>query len=199
MSKGFIDALWYLARGTGVVCLAMLTVSVVLGVGSRSGRPVFGLPRFAVALVHRNASLIAVGLVLIHMTSLFFDPYAQLKLLDLVIPFGAVYRPLWLGLGTLAADILFVVVLTSLWRARIGVRAWRAIHWASYALWPSAWLHGLYTGSDSGSLWLRLIVIFCALAVAAAVVWRFLPGFAEGSRARVRPRPVKAGAAENRR
>ncbi len=194
MSEGFIDSLWYLARGTGVVCLVMMTVSMVLGIGSRSGRPAFGLPRFAVALVHRNASLIALGLVLLHMTSLFFDPYAQLKLLDLVIPFKAVYRPLWLGLGTLAADILLVVVLTSLWRARIGVRTWRTIHWVSYGLWPAAWLHGLNTGSDSESLWMRLVIIVTAAAVAAAVVWRVLPGFAEGSRQRLRPAKTDAGA-----
>jgi methionine sulfoxide reductase heme-binding subunit len=52
------DALWFLARGTGVVCLILLTVVVALGVGARSGRPALGLPRFAVALVHRNAALI---------------------------------------------------------------------------------------------------------------------------------------------
>ena len=49
------DALWYLARGTGTVSLILLTVVVVLGIGGRSGRPVFGLPRFAVTMVHRNA------------------------------------------------------------------------------------------------------------------------------------------------
>ena len=165
MSEGLIDALWFLARGTGVVCLVILSISVVLGIGSRSGRPAFGLPRFAVAQVHRNASLIAIGLVLIHMTSLFLDPYAQLRLVDLIVPFGAAYRPLWVGLGTLAAEMLFVVVGTSLLRARIGVRAWRSIHWISYALWPAAWLHGFFTGSDAGDLWLSLVVIACALGM----------------------------------
>jgi sulfoxide reductase heme-binding subunit YedZ len=184
MSEGLIDALWYLARGAGVVSLVMLTVSVVLGIGSRSGRPLFGLPRFAVALVHRNASLIAVGLVAVHMVLLLFDPYAQLRLVDLVLPFGAAYRPLWLGLGTLAVDMLFVVVATSLLRARIGVRVWRAIHWIAYALWPAAWLHGFFTGTDRDEVWLRLVAIACLLAVAAAGLWRCVPGFAEGSRLR---------------
>jgi sulfoxide reductase heme-binding subunit YedZ len=188
MNEGLIDALWYLARGCGVVCLVMLTISVVLGIGSRSGRPVFGLPRFAVALVHRNAALIAVGLVVIHMVSLFFDPYAQLRLADLVLPFGAAYRPLWLGLGTLAADVMFLIVATSLLRSGIGVRVWRTVHWLSYGLWPAAWLHGFFTGSDSDELWLRLVAIACVLAVAAAGVWRCVPGFVEGSRSRLRPR-----------
>jgi sulfoxide reductase heme-binding subunit YedZ len=182
-----------LARGAGVVTLVMMTLVVVLGIASRSGRPAFGLPRFAVALVHRNASLIAVGLVLVHMTSLFLDPYAQLRLVDLVIPFGATYRPLWVGLGTVAADLLFVIVVSSLIRARIGARTWRGIHWASYALWPAAWLHGFFTGSDEGELWLKLVWITCGVVVGAAVAWRCVPGFVEGSRQRLRPRRSRPG------
>ena len=44
------DALWYFARGSGLVSLVLLTVVVALGIGARSGRPAFGLPRFAVSL-----------------------------------------------------------------------------------------------------------------------------------------------------
>ena len=47
------DALWYVGRGTGVVSLVLLTVVMVLGIGSRSGRPAFGLPRFGVVALHR--------------------------------------------------------------------------------------------------------------------------------------------------
>jgi sulfoxide reductase heme-binding subunit YedZ len=172
------DALWYLARGAGVVSLLLLTIVVVLGVGSRSGRPVFGLPRFAVGLVHRNAALLAVVMVAIHVVSLWFDPYAQLRVLDLVVPFDAAYRPLWVGLGTLASDLVAAIVVTSLLRHRLGVRAWRAVHWLTYAAWPVALLHGLGAGTDGAETWLRLISGACAAAVLAAVVWRCQPRFA---------------------
>ena len=60
------------------------------------------------------------------MALLFFDPYAQLRLVDFVVPFLGAYRPLWLGLGTLAFDLLaVVVVVTSLLRHRLGVRVFR--------------------------------------------------------------------------
>src|SRR5207237_10682346 len=84
---GMTNALWYLGRGTGVVSLVLLTVVVALGIASRSGRPAFGLPRFAVSVVHRNASLLAVVLVAIHVTTLLTDPYAQLRLVDVAIAF----------------------------------------------------------------------------------------------------------------
>ena len=83
-SSGFTDAFWYLARGTGVMCLVLLTVVVALGIATRSGRPLPGLPRFAVAAVHRSASLLAVTLLALHVGTLLLDPYAQLKLLNVV-------------------------------------------------------------------------------------------------------------------
>lgn len=171
------DALWYFARGSGVVSLILLTVVVALGIGTRSGRTAFGLPRFAVSLLHRNAALLAVVFLAGHVLSLLFDPYAQLKVLDLVLPFAGTYRPFWLGLGTLGFDLLLALVVTSLLRHRIGVRAWRAVHWLAYLCWPVALMHGLGTGTDRGTWWLWTVSIGCAAAVVAAVVWRLSTGF----------------------
>jgi methionine sulfoxide reductase heme-binding subunit len=171
------DALWYFGRGSGVTSLVLLTVVVALGVGARSGRTAFGLPRFAVNLLHRNAALLAVVFLTGHVVALLFDPYAQLRLFDLVLPFVGDYRPFWQGLGTLGLDLMAAVVITSLLRRRIGGRAWRIVHWLAYLCWPVALLHGLGTGSDRGTWWLWTIAIGCAVTVAAAVVWRLTPGF----------------------
>jgi methionine sulfoxide reductase heme-binding subunit len=174
---GVNDALWYFARGSGVVSLVLLSVVVALGIGARSGRAAFGLPRFAVNLVHRNAALLAVVLVVGHLVSLLFDPYAQLRAVDLVLPFVGNYRPFWQGLGTLAVDVLIAVVVTSLLRHRLGARAWRIVHWLAYLCWPVAFAHGLGTGTDAGTWWLRSVAVGCVALVAAAVVWRVSPAF----------------------
>jgi methionine sulfoxide reductase heme-binding subunit len=171
------DALWYLARATGIVALVMLTIVVVLGVGSRAGRPVFGLPRFAVVTVHRNAALLAVSLLAVHVLTLYFDPYAQLTLVDLVVPFLGAYRPVWLGLGTLALDLIIALVVTSLLRHRLGQTAWRAVHWLAYLTWPLAVLHGIGTGSDRAAVWLWVVGASCVAAVIAAVGWRISSRF----------------------
>jgi sulfoxide reductase heme-binding subunit YedZ len=172
------DALWYFARGSGVVSLVLLTVVVALGIGARSGKPAFGLPRFAVSLLHRNAALLAVVFLAGHIIGLLFDPYAQLRLFDVVLPFVGNYRPLWQGLGTVGFDLLLAVVITSLLRHRLGARAWRAVHWLAYLCWPVALMHGLGNGTDRGTWWLWTISLTCAAAVAAAVVWRISPAFA---------------------
>jgi sulfoxide reductase heme-binding subunit YedZ len=181
------DALWYLARSTGIVSLVLLTVVVVLGIASRSGRPAFGLPRFAVSAVHRNASLLSVVLLGIHVTTLLADPYAQVKLVDVVLPFAGAYRPLWLGLGTLALDLIVALIATSLLRHRLGVRAWRAVHWLAYAAWPVAFLHGLGTGTDAGRLWMLAIAGACLAAVLGTLAWRLSARFTETARVRIRP------------
>jgi sulfoxide reductase heme-binding subunit YedZ len=166
------NADWYAARGTGAIALVLLTVVMVLGVGSRSGRPMLGLPRFALSLVHRNAALLASVLIVVHVATLLADPYTHLRLADLVLPFGASYRPFWAGLGTIAVDLMIALIVTSLLRARIPERTWRFVHWFAYALWPIAWLHGIGTGTDRGSTWYRAVAVICAVAVTATVAWR---------------------------
>jgi methionine sulfoxide reductase heme-binding subunit len=172
------EALWALGRGTGVVALVMFTIALVLGILSRSGRPLARLGRFGASDLHRTASLTGVGLVAVHLASLLFDPFAQLRVVDLALPFLASYRPLWLGLGTLAVDTLVVVTVASLLRQRLGPRVFRTVHWATYALWPVALLHALGSGTDAGTGWFRALAVACVSAVVVAVGWRLAPSYA---------------------
>jgi sulfoxide reductase heme-binding subunit YedZ len=178
MSAKAIDtALWDLGRATGVVTLALLTIVVALGIVTRSGRPLPGLPRFAVSAVHRSASLLAVVFLVIHIVTLTLDPQSQLRWIDAVIPFGSHFRPLWIGLGALSLDLMVALVVTSLLRERIGRRVWRAIHWAAYALWPFAVLHTIGAGTDAGRTWMVCFLVACAAAFAVLLGWRFSTGF----------------------
>jgi len=173
------EALWALGRGNGIVALAFMTFSVALGIGTRSGRPLVALPRFGIADVHRFVALAGTLLVVLHMALLFMDPYAKLKLIDFVVPFLGAYRPVWQGLGTVAVDLLLVVVLTSLLRHRLGLRAFRTVHWATYLLWPIAMAHALGNGTDVAHIWFMAFAGVCALVVAASVIWRLRSNFTE--------------------
>ena len=178
------QALWALGRGTGITALAFLTISLGLGIATRSGRRLAALPRFAVADVHRFAALAGTLLVAMHLALLFLDPFAQLRFVDLLVPFLGSYRPLWLGLGTLGFDVLVVVIISSLLRHRLGVRTFRTVHWFTYALWPIALAHALGNGTDAGHPWFLFVAGCCAIAVAAAVAWRLRANFAENDEAR---------------
>ena len=171
-------AYWALGRGTGVVALVLFTLSLVLGIVARSGRPVPWLGRFGTSDLHRTAALTGTALVVAHVATLYLDPYAQLRLVDLVFPFLGAYKPLWLGLGTLALDLLGIVTVVSLLRHRVGPKVFRTVHWATYALWPVALLHALGNGTDGGSTWLRGLAVVCFGAVVTAVGWRLTPSYA---------------------
>lgn len=166
------SAYWYLTRGTGVVALLLLTVGLVLGVMGPTAFRTSRLPRFAVSALHRNVTLLALAFVVVHVVTTILDGYAPIGVRDAFVPFVASYRPVWLGLGAVAFDLLLALIATSLLRNRLGLRAWRAVHWLAYASWPVALLHSLGTGSDARSAWLILVAFSCTVAVVAAVLWR---------------------------
>jgi predicted ferric reductase len=164
--------LWYTARATGVVALILLTLTVALGVAGSARISTPALPRLVRSGLHRNISLLSVAFVATHVLTTVLDPYASISITSAIIPFSSHYRPFWLSLGTIAFDMLLALVLTSIVRARLSYRAWRAVHWLAYASWPIALWHGLGTGSDSKLSWLLVLDAVCVLVVAAAALWR---------------------------
>lgn len=168
-----MNALWFASRATGMVSLLMLTAAVVLGAANGGRVTVTGWPRFAVAALHRNLSLITVVFLAVHIATAIIDPYAGIQWISAVVPFVSQYEPFWLGLGTVAFDLLVALVVSSLARPRIDARLWRAIHWVAYVCWPVAVIHGLgIGGADSRLVWVRMVTGACVGAVAVAVLWR---------------------------
>lgn len=179
------SAYWYLTRGTGTIALILLTLSVAFGVANVRRLRTPTMPRFVFDAVHRNVSLLAVAFVAVHILTSVLDSFAPINLIDSVIPFVSSYRPIWLGLGTVAFDLLLAVAITSMLRQRFGYRTWRLVHWAAYASWPVALLHGLGTGSDTKKIWMLAIVAGCVVLLVAAVVSRATAGWTEHIGARI--------------
>ncbi len=167
-------ALWYLTRGFGVVALLVLTASTLLGVVTATRWRTARWPRFAVADLHRNLTLLALVLIGLHVGTTLLDGYAPVSVWDAFVPFLSRYRPVWLGLGALALDVLLALVVTSLLRKRIGYRVWRALHWSAYAAWPLALAHGLGSGSDARYGWMATLSFACLTLVVGAVAVRLV-------------------------
>jgi sulfoxide reductase heme-binding subunit YedZ len=180
--------LWYATRGLGTATLIVLTGTVVLGIVTSTRWIGESTPAFVAADMHRNLSLLGICLLAAHIITTVLDPFAHISVRDVLIPVGAAYRPVWLGLGVAAMWILVGVVASSLLRDRVGARTWRLIHWVAYASWPLAVIHGLGTGSDSRAPWLIAVVTSCVVAVVFALVFRLRHG-------RPATRPVRAAAA----
>jgi methionine sulfoxide reductase heme-binding subunit len=164
--------LWYTSRATGVVSLVLLTAVLVLGLlVTRQGR-LPGLPRFGALSLHRYLSLLAVGFLVVHILTAVADTYVSIPLIAAILPFTSHYQPFWLGLGAVGLDLMIALIVTSLLRARIGRRTWRAVHWLAYASWPVAIAHSIGSGPDLRSGLLLGLTIASVLAVLAAIGWR---------------------------
>ena len=182
--------LWFANRATGAVTMVLLTASVVLGMGTTVRWKSTFWPRYINVGLHRNVSLMFVCFLAVHIVAAVIDPFANLGWRDALIPFVSSYRPFWLGLGVVAAEIAVALILTTAVRSLISYGLWRLIHWLSYVSWPLALLHGLGTGSDVRSWWLLWLEAACVLAVWVALIsWRL--SFGEPRRAW--PRLVAAG------
>jgi len=177
--------LWYMTRGTGVVSLLLLTLTLALGITEVSRWASHHLPRFVTAALHKNVALLSVVFLGVHIAAPVIDGYAPIRWIDAVVPFGSAYKPVWLGLGAVALDLLIALIVTSLLRRYIGYRVWRAVHWAAYACFPIAVLHGITIGTDRHTGWMLLLTLGCLAAVTGAAWWRF----SESVWARTHPMP----------
>lgn len=185
--------LWFLNRGTGFVLLALLTLTVVVGILATRGRAGGHVPRFLTQTLHRDLGLLTVVFLTVHVTSAVVDSYVDIRWWQALVPVGATYQPFWLGLGTLALDLVAVVVLTSLLRHRLPHRLWLVLHLTTYAAWAGSVVHGLGIGTDTGSAFATTVYLTCAGAVGLAVLVR-VGGLLVGRlRARRMPTPAPAG------
>ena len=74
----------------------------------------------------------------------------------------------------LAAELMLVVYASFALRKRIGPRNWRRLHWATYAIFAAATVHGLAAGTDTAQPWAFACTSAAVGSVAAATAWRAL-------------------------
>lgn len=163
---------WFATRGAGVVSLLLFTAVVVVGIVTTMRWQSKQWPRFLSAELHRSLALMSVVFLLAHIVTAIVDPFTNLGLAAALVPFASAYRPLWVGLGVLSIDLGLAVLVTSLLRAHVGMRLWRAVHWLAYGSWPLAILHSIGSGSDATATWMLAIDALCIGAVLLAVGWR---------------------------
>ena len=164
--------LWYGIRATGVVALVLLTLDTVLGLLVSARVQSRRWPGFAQVDLHKRVTVLTLVFLAVHVLGATLDTYVHVGLASIVVPFLSSYQPLWVGLGTVAVDLLAAVAISSALRRRIPPDLWRRLHWLAFGCWPFAMIHSLGAGTDAGELWLMAVAVVCGLATAAALVFR---------------------------
>jgi sulfoxide reductase heme-binding subunit YedZ len=151
-------------------------LGVALGLLLAERKQIRDWPRFALEDVHRFAGLLAGFFVALHVGMILVDSRAHFSLARVVVPFAASYRPFWTGLGVVTAELLVALALANRYRAKIGYRTWRRLHYLFFAVWLGATAHGLGSGTDRGTAWLLGIYLVSITTVTVLTVRRALRG-----------------------
>ncbi len=159
----------------GVFALIALCASVGLGLVATDRIVLNPGHRVFVQAAHRAASFGAVTFLIIHIAT---EILAQRShLLDAVVPFLSPFRPFYIGLGTIASDLIVLLVITGILRGRFTAHGkawrWRAIHYTSYVAFVFGVWHGLLGGRPGKPYvdWsYGFVVAFVAVGLAVRVL-----------------------------
>ena len=165
---------WYVARAAGVAAYLLITTAVLLGL-TMAGKKTFPRwPRFVVEDVHRFVGLLAGTFIVIHVVAIAIDAWLPFSIGSIVIPLLSRYRPLWVALGVVAAELLLALAVTNHYRRRLAYRTWRRAHYLNFAVWGATTLHGVGSGTDRSAPWALSLYALATASVGAALVWRLV-------------------------
>lgn len=173
-------AYWYISRSSSFVGFGLITLSMLFGmmISSKRKNPTW-LGRLAWFELHQHTSLLGLAFVFVHVLVLLGDQYLHFTLSQLFIPFAnREYEPLWVGVGQLAFYVLLLVTLSFYARSRIGHRAWRIIHYASFGLYWMIVLHSVMSGTDSKTLLASAVMALSSFAIIGFTIYRVVAGLA---------------------
>ena len=140
---------WYITRSAGITAYLLLWLSTVWGLAIPS--KIFGqfLKGDYTFEFHRFISLLSLGFLGLHIFILMVDNYLPYTLGQILLPFLSPYRPFWVGIGVLALYLTILVTVTYYMRQRIGMKAFRYIHYSSLIAYLAGTAHGFFAGTDS--------------------------------------------------
>jgi sulfoxide reductase heme-binding subunit YedZ len=162
---------WLVSRASGLVALALVTLSVLLGL-TMAGRLRRGPGAAKTRVAHEQLALAAIVAIAVHGISLLGDPWLRPGLSGITVPFALGYRPIYTGLGLIAGYLTVLLALSFYVRRRIGGRTWRRLHRLTTGAYVLAVVHALGSGTDASLPAVRWAVLSSAAAVGALFAYR---------------------------
>jgi sulfoxide reductase heme-binding subunit YedZ len=156
---------WWLAgRSAGMVAMLLITSSVILGL-AMAARAIPRRRRAQAVRVHQHLALIGLGAIGAHGLLLAADPWLKAGVKGIAVPFALGYRPLWTGLGVIAAYLAAILGLSFYVRRRIGARLWRQMHRFTVVVYVLSLAHALGSGTDASIPVVRVTMLASALPI----------------------------------
>jgi DMSO/TMAO reductase YedYZ heme-binding membrane subunit len=174
---------WYVIRASGFIAAFLLILLMLSGIGQVTGLFYRWAQPVTAWAIHKALAYALAVSIAIHAGMLLIDHFMPFSLVQVLIPFASTYSnnvPLFgLALGFLGVacgivamyGVAIIIVTSLVWMER-KKRAWKLLHYLSYAVIVLVFAHGLLVGTDLKTGLLRLAWLLCGLLLVAAILTR---------------------------
>ncbi len=179
---------WYLARSTAFVAYALLWLAMALGL-MMTNQLARLWPGGPLAFdLHEHASILGLAFGFFHALILLGDRYMNYTLAQILIPFASGGAAVvWVGMGQVSLYLMGLVGLSFYVRPLLGRAGWRLIHFLSFVIFVLVLLHGVMSGSDSGTAWVQALYWLSGGSLLFLIIYRVLVSV-------IRPAPARRSA-----
>lgn len=166
---------WLGSRAVGIVAIALLGISVALGLMMSTRLLRLSTLPPGLRRLHEATALVTLAMVGAHAGLLLADGYLRPGLLGVLLPFQLAYQPLWTGVGIIAAWLAAILGLSFYLRRWIGPKTWRWLHRWTLAVYVLAIGHAIGAGTDGRAGWMFAMLSLLSLPIVFAFAYRMLP------------------------
>jgi sulfoxide reductase heme-binding subunit YedZ len=182
---------WLVSRASGVVALALVSLSVLLGLTMAAKLPRRPAFKRGAMRLHEHVAVLSLVAIALHGVALLGDGWLRPGLSGIAVPFAMRYRPQLTGVGIIAGYLAMLVGPSFYVRRKIGVKRWRSLHRATVVVWALSVVHTIGAGSDGPNPWLRAVALLPGPLIVYVLVVRLLQ--------RPRQRPYAAARSSSER
>ena len=162
---------WTMIRLSGLTGHFFLTLSVLAGL--LGSFPTLKKQKARLHNIHLYSGWAGLLAIILHATLIVVDTYAPLTILEIIIPGNASYEPLWNAFGTISLYLFgFVLVTSDFLKETLGKTLWKLTHWLVLPAWLLMTLHGIFIGTDTGTLFTTIWYACSTLTLFTLVLYR---------------------------
>jgi predicted ferric reductase len=139
---------WYVARSSGFVSWATVTLSVLWGLLLSTRLMGRTTPAGWLLEVHRFLGALSAVFLGVHLFALWADSYVHFGLAELFIPGKSDWNTEAVAWGVVAMYLIIAIEATSFLMHKIPRKAWRYVHFNAFAVYAFATVHAVRGGTD---------------------------------------------------
>lgn len=144
---------WVAARALGITSYLLLAFDVALGlVLSHPRNTAEWRKTKQVFPWHEMVTAFIGAFLILHIVLLAIDPFAKVGIVGALVPGFSTYRPVAVGLGTVALYALIFTAATAKWTRLLPSGWWLKVHRFAAVAFVLSWAHAVLAGTDSGAL-----------------------------------------------